>query len=336
MKAKRPLNPEAVKVANEKLWNDNPELKRRKLTMSPDQQEYEYRKQWMKAYQEGLKNKKKKDPTSGGDKKVDDPSKPCPACSTADLTVTVTDQRDGSQIEGAKVQIAEPESRTSTTDKNGRVTFRGIKPSPPDYKISATKDGYHSLGWQPEAKGHATVIAGGPTPTEAALILRKTILLADTDKWFKDKIILQRTAWSGFSPNRIWKSPRGLVVGNQPDPNGLCGDASQYVHDEMYDNFDTWETDDRYRMALIKWEGAVFNHIANVMVKKGKVAVQEYKMSGGKLRLVSGTAQYTQAELMDLHVYDLYYKKLTTVSAWWKDRDDMGGTIKIAVISEME
>jgi len=55
--AKRPLNPQAVKTANEKLWKDHPELKGRKLTMCPE--DAAYRKAWVDAYLE-----------AGGEKEV--------------------------------------------------------------------------------------------------------------------------------------------------------------------------------------------------------------------------------------------------------------------------
>ena len=59
-------------------------------------------------------------------------------------------------------------------------------------------------------------------------------------------------------------------------------------------------------------------------------------MAGGNLTLVKGTQQYTAAELKDLHVYDLYYKKSTTLQDWWNDLDSLGGTVRISLEQEME
>lgn len=44
----RPLDPDAVKAANEKLWKQYPELEGRKLTMAPE--DYKYRKYWVDQY----------------------------------------------------------------------------------------------------------------------------------------------------------------------------------------------------------------------------------------------------------------------------------------------
>ena len=48
MRLQRPLDREAVKTANEKLWEQYPELNRRKLTMS--REDYKYRNAWVRAY----------------------------------------------------------------------------------------------------------------------------------------------------------------------------------------------------------------------------------------------------------------------------------------------
>ncbi|MGA2703390.1 MAG: DUF4329 domain-containing protein [Isosphaeraceae bacterium] len=48
--AKLPLNPDAVKAADEALYKNHPELGRRKLTMAPTQAEGVLRKEWMDAY----------------------------------------------------------------------------------------------------------------------------------------------------------------------------------------------------------------------------------------------------------------------------------------------
>jgi hypothetical protein len=303
--------------------------------MSPDAQETAYRQEWMKAYQQALNEQGKKPPTSGQGE-VGSPTQECESCKNkGDLLIVTWDARRNKPLEGVTVQISGPESKSGTTDAKGEVTFRALTPSPPPYKVIGTKEGYVSEGRMPEAKRTATVVANGSTQEQ--LRFQKLFLLADADQWFDTEVIPKRTAWSGGSPNRIWKSPRDWVTGNQSDPNGLCGDTSSYVDDQMWNDFQTKVTDDGYELVVILWDGKVLNHIANVMAVKGKTAVQEYKMTNGVLTLVSGTQQYTQADLFGLHVYDLYYKKRTTVGAWWKDQDgDYGGTLKLAPISEME
>ncbi len=119
--AQRPLSPEAVQEANERLWAANPELARRQLTMGPD--DYEYRREWMRYYNEALE---RGGGPPGGGGNVDDPSQPCPGTTTADLSVTVTRTNDGQPVEGADVRITGPESRNGTTDASGNVLFRCV------------------------------------------------------------------------------------------------------------------------------------------------------------------------------------------------------------------
>lgn len=61
----------AVKAANEKLWQENPELQRRQLTSAPE--DAEYRKQWMAAYRKVLSQLEKAD---GQDPDIDAPTRP--------------------------------------------------------------------------------------------------------------------------------------------------------------------------------------------------------------------------------------------------------------------
>lgn len=50
--ATKPPNCVTMQKANEKLWEKHPELKRRKLTMSPDEDEAKLRTEWMNNYSE--------------------------------------------------------------------------------------------------------------------------------------------------------------------------------------------------------------------------------------------------------------------------------------------
>src|SRR5947209_13345706 len=52
---KRPLDPAAVKAANERLWAEFPELKGRQLTMS--ESDHKYRCAWREAYQGEVEKK---------------------------------------------------------------------------------------------------------------------------------------------------------------------------------------------------------------------------------------------------------------------------------------
>ncbi|MEP6503780.1 MAG: hypothetical protein ABJD97_10635 [Betaproteobacteria bacterium] len=163
--------------------------------------------------------------------------------------------------------------------------------------------------------------------------------LAETKDWFVKTIVPKRTAAAGFSGNRLWKSPIALVRGNSEDPNGLCGDTSAFVVEAFYDEFDNYTTSDGYLIGLVLWEGKFSNHIANVMLVKGKVGPEIYSWSSTTHAAVSKTpttSSYSSGDLLRLNVYDLYYKRATTVEAWWKDLDSgMGGTLKIGQLSSI-
>jgi hypothetical protein len=165
---------------------------------------------------------------------------------------------------------------------------------------------------------------------------RRTPTLAEADTWFEREILPERTAWpGGFSAYRyVWAGPRGIVKrANTPDPNGLCGDAVLWVKSRFLSYFDTFRTKDGYRLGLIQWDGSVLNHAACVMMKADKYQFQSYKMEwqfpDRKLSLVKGVEEYTQDELFALRVYDLYFKKMTTVKDWWSNCDNMDGVISL-------
>jgi hypothetical protein len=111
----------------------------------------------------------------------------------------------------------------------------------------------------------------------------KTPMLPLVDNWFDKTIVPARTAWSGLSPSRVYKTPRALTVGNLSDPNGLCGDATQFVIEAFDKAFsDTW-TPDGYRLCVVLWTGLVANHMANVMLPRGKSEEQEFRYASGTL-----------------------------------------------------
>ncbi|MGH6927610.1 MAG: hypothetical protein ACREEV_04765 [Dongiaceae bacterium] len=171
--------------------------------------------------------------------------------------------------------------------------------------------------------------------------------LADIDAWFDKKILPQRTAWSGVSPSRIYKTPHRIFAGNQTDPDGLCGDATLFVFDSYDATFKTtiW-TSDGYQLGAILWNGFVSNHMANVMLPKAAARLQTFVMAGAAPMLRStyslqqrasfvpkakSAADLDGKDLLNLHVYDLYYKKRTTVGAWWEDLDKKKGELTVGL-----
>lgn len=73
MSLRRPLDPAAIKAANEKVWQENPELAGRDLTMDP--QDAEYRREWIAAYESALPAQPAR---PNGNGRSGAPSTPCP------------------------------------------------------------------------------------------------------------------------------------------------------------------------------------------------------------------------------------------------------------------
>jgi hypothetical protein len=170
-------------------------------------------------------------------------------------------------------------------------------------------------------------------PSEKGLVMTPSIVQADD--WFKQQVVPKRTASSGLSANRVWKTPRDVFTGNQEDPNGLCGDAALFVCEQFFRDFKDYTTRDGYFIGVILWESSLakrINHIANVMLPMNKKILQGYSWnkSTGSLLATSATVQYSGPDLLNLHTYDLYYKESANVDAWWKRRDaGRGGTITV-------
>lgn len=158
--------------------------------------------------------------------------------------------------------------------------------------------------------------------------------LTEADKWFTDKVVPLRTASAGFSINRVWKGPLSFVKGNDEDPNGICGDAALFVFEEFYRQFGDYTTTDGYRIAMVLWQGAISNHIANVMLPAAKAGAQKFSWDtrSRALTCLSGVCRYNSHDLFALHVYDLYFKKSSSLEQWWRDRDSsMDGTLKLGM-----
>lgn len=171
--------------------------------------------------------------------------------------------------------------------------------------------------------------------------------LADIDAWFDKHVLPKRTTWSGGSPNRLYKTPHRWFAGNQSDPDGLCGDTTLYVFDAYDATFKTtvW-TSDGYQLGAILWKGLASNHMANVMLPKAAARMQtfvkvgDWPMSLAMHSLRQRTSfvpkEKTQAQLggkdlLGLHVYDLYYKKRTTVAGWWLQLDAGRGEVTVGL-----
>lgn len=161
--------------------------------------------------------------------------------------------------------------------------------------------------------------------------------VATVDQWYKEKILPTRTAWAGFSPNRVWRGPRSFFTDNAPDPNGLCGDVAAYVDERFFEDLGYYHTQEGYQLGAVLWTGSVLNHIANVMMEKGKTAPQTYRWDRKTASAVpvGKSGKYGSTTLLALPVYDLYYKKARMpLKNWWSFLDaEMDGTIKIAPLS---
>ena len=144
-------------------------------------------------------------------------------------------------------------------------------------------------------------------------------------QWFETEIIPQRTTSAGFSPNRIYKSPMALVNGNKADPNGLCGDAAEFVAQEFKKRFGGDEAAGNHTLGNVVWvlgyAGLPFtnmNHVANALIPRG-AHLQEYDWDSKASRPV-GKDNFSnlQGALLSLRVFDLYYKKPLTLGNWWR------------------
>jgi len=149
------------------------------------------------------------------------------------------------------------------------------------------------------------------------------------DNWFDSQILPRRTTWAGLSYNRWYVTPRARVVSKPPiDPNGICGETTDFVMKAYRERFYETTTDG-YHIGEILWEDFLMNHIAVVMMVTGKHQKQSYTMLADHLTRIpvdgigskeaNALPGYRKEELFDLHVYDLYYKKRVTVGTWWRE-----------------
>ncbi len=113
-----------------------------------------------------------------------------------------------------------------------------------------------------------------------------------------------------------------------------------YVSDRALDDLSIGTTRDGFVLGVILWENFIIqNHIANVMLIKGKTGQQKYVANGDHLKLTgppNTSPQYDFSDLANLHVYDLYYKVRTDAKAWWQMRSSsLSGEITLSLISDM-
>jgi len=161
--AKRPLDPDAVRTANEKLWSQFEELGGRKLKMGP--KDRDYREYWMDSYLEAL-SESQSIPTDPSDLQSVPPEDSdlmsipvgeqvleCyPELGTLYVFVSTYDDFP---FEGVDVEIVGPETRKGKTDANGIVVFSDLTPG--SYKAHGNKEGYG------EDNSSATVVANTAT-----------------------------------------------------------------------------------------------------------------------------------------------------------------------------
>lgn len=160
--------------------------------------------------------------------------------------------------------------------------------------------------------------------------------LVEVDFWFEKFIIPLRGTSAGFSLNRIVKSPKALVQGNKPDPDGLCGDASSFVIQQYNASFSNRVTFDGFEMAQIVWNdsGELLNHVANLMIPKKFGFNNKYFFDKTNNSIVPVEANFNDDPLsvLSFHVYDLYYKETAqSVEQWWQRRGNKFGSITILI-----
>jgi len=153
------------------------------------------------------------------------------------------------------------------------------------------------------------------------------VSLAIVDQWFDEKILpMRRTDW--FCGN-----PFALVS----NPNGVCSQATQFVFDKYLNDFVSTVTTDGYMMGQIVWTrfedfspGFFNNHTAAIMIKKDKINsdksyLHKYELINGKLyAMMEGNPQYSEQELLQLHVYDLFKKRRVTLKEWVDMQESFG------------
>jgi len=154
---------------------------------------------------------------------------------------------------------------------------------------------------------------------EETKFYREEVSLAVVDKWFDEEILPKReVAWFDGNPFAL-----------DSNPNGVCSQAAQFVIDKYYEVFQFQNTTDGYTIGQIVWyrfedwdQAFRSNHTAAVMIKrdiKGSFShiLHKYELKKGKLYArMEKKPQYSEQELLQLHVYDLFNKRRVPLKEW--------------------
>jgi hypothetical protein len=147
---------------------------------------------------------------------------------------------------------------------------------------------------------------------------------ADIVQWFMSEVLPKRTIGPGSVTNGYFMLKRGgkvldRLMGKEPDPNGICGSAAEYV-------IDRYEDLGRQSLTVgyILWlQEPFFTHVANVIMP---VPIVFGFQRDERIPLLIGAPRKPPSwkEASQWTVLDLYYMKVGTVEQWWKHAAYMG------------
>ena len=167
---------------------------------------------------------------------------------------------------------------------------------------------------------------------------KKSPSTAPTDRggavqWFLQEVLPARTIGPGNITNgSFMKSRLGKVIdrfrGGDPDPNGICGAAADYVV-EKYQDFGNQTP---FTMGYILWrQGPMFTHVANFLAPQ--LTVLSYTRDfAGNVAGAAPEAGYVlpYSSVQHWTVLDLYFMKASTVENWWRAVSYLGwGTLTL-------
>ncbi len=138
------------------------------------------------------------------------PPKPLPG----NLVVTVKDAKTGKAIDGAKVDISGPESKSGNTDASGKIAFNSIKPG--SYTAKVTKDTYAP------GSGTATVKSNA-TATLPVKLTPGTVTLSVDGVAAGDKVTVGGLIVRNFDGNN---APRKKITISAVSPAGVPGNVT--------------------------------------------------------------------------------------------------------------
>jgi len=127
------------------------------------------------------------------------------ASEPTDLTVTVTDARSGDAVEGATVSVSDL-GVSATTDASGVATLSVDAPSPGDYPVSVSADGYA------DASATLTVESNDQIPSDAVYDAGSAAAAFDNDRNGKISISELATAASDYAAGDLSITALGSVA----------------------------------------------------------------------------------------------------------------------------